>query len=413
MNLPVPLRALRHRNFRLYVAGQGTGHIGLWLQLITTSWLVYQLSGSTVMLGLAAFAMQIPYLVVSPLAGVLIDRLDARRVLYMTNCASLGLAALMLGLVGSGVVQAWHLVACNLLIGINNSLDVPARQAMLVRLVDRKDLPNAIALNSGVMNSARFVGPMIGGAITALFGAAWSLAANCLLRMVVLAALAALRLADHVTAKVRTSWRRDLAAGLSYAFGFLPTRSALLLLAATSFTVQSFGTLLPWFARQRFMGDSDTLGMMFSAVSLGAVTAMVHLAMLPSLRGLLKGIGLSAVLAGASLTAFALLQNLWIALPMLFLSGFGMMLTAAGTNTLLQTVASDELRGRVAALYVFTFFGIPPLGSLASGWLAAHWGGVATMALYGAAAVAAALVYCRSLPAIQQQIEPVLDQLGL
>ena len=158
MKLPTALRALRHRNFRLYVAGQGTGHIGVWLQLITTSWLVFQLSGSTAMLGLAAFALQIPYLVVSPLAGVLIDRLDVRRVLYVTSSITFAITSLMLVLVATGVVQAWHLVACNLFIGINNSLDAPARQAMLARLIDRKDLPNAIALNSGVMNSARFVG---------------------------------------------------------------------------------------------------------------------------------------------------------------------------------------------------------------------------------------------------------------
>ena len=414
MKLPTALRALRHRNFRLYVAGQGTGHIGVWLQLITTSWLVFQLSGSTAMLGLAAFALQIPYLVVSPLAGVLIDRLDVRRVLYVTSSITFAITSLMLVLVATGVVQAWHLVACNLFIGINNSLDAPARQAMLARLIDRKDLPNAIALNSGVMNSARFVGPMAGGAIIAVFGAAWSLAANCALRLVVIGVLAALRIARHAPSPhAWTSLHRQLVTGFHYAWHLRPIRSTLLLLAATSFTVQSFGTLMPWFASERFAGGSHTLGFMLAAVGLGAVIAMAYLAMLPNIRGLLKEIGLGAVLAGASLAGFAMLQNFWIAIPMLFLCGFGMMLTAAGTNTLLQTVSSDELRGRVVALYVFTFFGIPPLGSLASGWLAARWGSVAVLGVSGAIATVCALLYCRTLPEISRDMEPVFDQLGL
>jgi MFS family permease len=412
--LPRGLRALAHRNFRLFLAGQGTSQTGNWLQLIATSWLMYRLTESTFMLGLATFALQIPFLVLAPLAGVFLDRVDVRRVLFITNSIALLQAVVMFTLVAGGTIAPWHLVAGNFVLGVVNACDAPARQSLLVRLVDdRADLQNAIALNSTMMNFARFLGPMIGGAVIAAFGEVAGFALNSLLRFAVLAALAAMRLQARLTAAAIGGWLRQFATGLRYAYGFLPTRSALLLLAATSITTQSYSSLMPWFAKERFHGDSHTLGLLMSAAGLGAVSGMVYLASRQSVRGLFRLIGWTAALAGVALIAFSLVTNLWLALPMVYLTGMGMMLTAASTNTVLQTIVPDELRGRVAALYVMSFIGVSPLGALFAGWAAEHIGAPHTLLACGAVTLLCAGLYVAQMPLIRHAIRPVYERMGI
>ena len=414
MKLPNSLRALQHRNFRLFIVGQGTSQIGNWVQLIATSWLVYRLSGSTLMLGLAAFGLQIPMLVITPFAGVLLDRLDVRRVLFATNTLAMLQSLVMLSLMVSGYIEAWHVVLGNAVLGLGNAFDAPARQALISKLLpDRQELTNAIALNSTVMNGARFIGPMLGGLVTATFGEVWSFAVNCVMRFAVLSALRATRIAAHVARQGPSSILKQLMVGVEYAYGFFPSRCALLLLAVSSFCLQSYGSLMPWFASERFHGDSRTLGLLYSAAGMGAVCGMIYLASRSNIRGLFKVIGWSAGVAGLSLVAFSFSENLWLALPMLFVSSLSMMLTAASTNTVLQIIVPDELRGRVAALYVMSFLGMSPLGSLCSGWLADHIGSPHAVAFLGAAGFSAALVYAYHFKQIRAEILPLYEALDI
>jgi MFS family permease len=413
VKLPHGLRALRHRDFRLFFAGQGVSQIGTWLQLIATSWLVYRLSDSAFMLGLAAFAMQIPFLVLAPIAGVLVDRLDRRRVLLVTNCIASVQAVLMFTVVALGVVEPWHLIAGNLVLGIVNACDAPARQSILIQLVGgRQDLANAIALNSIMMNLARFVGPMVGGVLIAALGERWGFAANALSYMGMLWALSRIQSRPSGFLPLERGLLRQLAAGARYAYGFLPARSALLLLTAVSVTVGSYVALMPWFAREAFHGDSGTLGLLISAAGLGALSGMFYLALRSGVRGLFGLIGWTSTTAGAALLVFSFATTLWLALPALYCVGLGMMLTAASTNTVLQTIVPDELRGRVASLYVMSFIGMSPLGALAAGWVAERVGPPATLAACGMAALAASGVYASRLRAIRREIRPVYERLG-
>jgi MFS family permease len=415
VKLPAGLRALRHRDFRLFFIGQGVSQMGTWLQMIATSWLVYRLSDSTFLLGLSAFAMQISFLVMAPLAGVFVDRLDRRRVLIVTNSIAVLQATTMFVLVASGHVAPWHLIAGNLVLGIVSACDAPARQSILIQLVGGKaDLPNAIALNSIMMNGARFIGPMIGGVLIAAFGERWGFGINALSYFVMIGALARITPSPPPRAhsEERSVWR-ELAAGARYAYGFLPTRCALLLLTATSLSVNSYAALMPWFARETFNGDSGVLGLLLGAAGLGAVSGMVYLASRPGIRGLFRVIGWTAALAGAAVVVFSFSTKLWLALPALYFAGMGLMLTAASTNTVLQSIVPDDLRGRIASLYVMSFLGVSPIGALAAGWAAEHIGPPATLAVCGAIALAAAAAYATRLPAIRAQIRPVYERLGV
>jgi MFS family permease len=413
VNVPQGLRALRHRDFRLFFAGQGVSQIGTWLQLIATSWLIYRLSDSAFMLGLAAFAMQIPFLVLAPIAGVFVDRLDRRRLLIATNSIAAVQATLMFTVVALGVVQPWHLIAGNLVLGIVNACDAPARQSILIQLVGgRQDLTNAIALNSIMMNLARFVGPMVGGVLIAALGERWGFGANALSYFGMIWALSRIQAAGKTHAPREAGLLRQLAAGARYAYGFLPARSALLLLTATSLTVNSYVALMPWFAREAFHGDSSMLGVLISAAGLGAVSGMFYLAMRTGVRGLFRLIALTSSTSGAALLVFSFSTSLWLALPALYCVGLGLMLTAASTNTVLQTIVPDELRGRVASLYVMSFIGMAPIGALVTGWVAERVGPPMTLGACGIAAVAAAGVYVSRLGAIRREIRPVYERLG-
>lgn len=414
MALPHSLRAFRHRDFRLYFAGQGISQTGTWLQTIATSWLIYHMTGSAFLLGLASFAQFIPMLVLGPFAGVWVDRQRKRKVLMITQGFALAQALAMLALVASGQVQAWHLIVANLVLGILNAFDSPARQAQLVELVGGKeDLPNAIAFSSILMNGARFVGPMIGGAVIAGFGEIWGFALNSMMRGAVIVALWLIRATPRPTEKSTTGWREQLAAGFRYAYGFLPTRSALLLLSAVSFSVQPYQSLAPYFARDVFHGGSEVLGYLIGAGGFGAVSGMVHLAIRPSIRGLLSQIPFTAAAAGIALIVFSLSSSLWIALPMLFFVGMGAMLTAASTNTVLQTIVEDRMRARVVSIYMMSFLGVAPLGALLAGVLAERIGPPATLALGGAFSLAAAFLYWINLPKIRAAIRPVYEKLGI
>jgi MFS family permease len=413
VKLPQGLRALHHRDFRWFFAGQGVSQIGTWLQLIATSWLVYRLSDSTLLLGVAAFAQQIPFLLLAPVAGVFVDRFDRRRLLIVTNSIAALQASVMFAVVALGVVQPWHLIAGNLVLGLVNAWDAPARQSILIHLVrGRQDLASAIALNSVMMNLARFAGPMVGGVLIAALGERWGFGANLASYFAMLYALSRIP-ANPPRQKVQeTGIFRQLAAGARYAYGFLPSRCALLLLTAASLTIGSYVSLMPWFAREAFHGDSGTLGLLISAAGLGAVSGMVYLALRSGIRGLFGLIGWTVMLAGAALAVFSFAPSLWLALPSLYFVGLGLMLTAASTNTVLQSIVPDELRGRVASLYVMSFIGMTPLGALATGWVSERIGPQHTLLACGLLGMAAAALYRTQLAAIRREIRPVYEKLG-
>jgi MFS family permease len=414
MTLPHSLRAFRHRDYRLYFAGQGISQTGTWLQLIATSWMVYELTGSAFLLGLAAFAQQIPLLVLGPFAGVWVDRMKKRKVLLVTQNGSLIQSLLMLALVASGHVEAWHLIVANLVLGILNAFDSPARQSQLVELVGgREDLPNAIAFSSVLMNSARFIGPMIGGAVIGALGVVWGFGLNCIMRGAVILALWLIRAAPRATERGGESLLHQLAEGFRYAFGFLPTRSALMLLAAVSFSVQPYQSLAPYFARDVFHGDSATLGWLLGAGGFGAAAGTVYLATRPTVRGLLTLIPISGAAAGLALIGFSFSTTLWLGIPLLVVVGIGAMLTASCTNTILQTIVEDRMRARVVSIYMMSFLGTTPLGALFAGTLAEVIGPPAVLALGGAVALGAAAVYWSQLGAIRSAIRPIYEKLGI
>ncbi len=414
MKLPHGLRAFRHRNFRLFFAAQGSKQIGLWLQLIATSWLVHQLTDSSLMLGLSGFALQIPFLVLTPFAGVAVDRFDRRRVLAVTNLVSATQAVVLLALVASGRIEPWHLIAGNLVFGLANAFDAPARQTLLVELVGgREDLPSGIALNSSMMNGARFVGPMLGGAVIAAFGVVWGFALNGLLSLSLLVAMRAMRLSPRQAPSAHEPWWRRLAAGVRYAYGFLPTRAALLTLAAVSFGISPYQSLMPWFAEKIYAGGSGTLGVLIGAGGLGAVAGMLYLATRPSIRGLFRLILVCATMAGAALLAFAACRWLWLGIALVFFVGMGVMMTAGCTNTILQSIVPDELRGRVASLYVLSFLGFAPLGALFGGWIGERFSPPVALGVGGTIALVASGVYAFTLPAIRREIRPLYQALGI
>jgi MFS family permease len=414
VNLPPGLRAFRHRDYRLFYVGQGVSQIGTWLQMIATSWLVFRLSGSAFMLGVAAFALQAPFLVLTPIAGVLVDKIDRRRVLMVTNSIAAVQAVVMFALVLAGTVEPWHLVLGNLVLGITNACDAPARQSILVGLVGGKaDLPNAIALNSAMMNGARFIGPLIGGALIATLGEPWAFGLNLATYAVMLWALSRMHPAPAPHAPAERGLLRQLAAGARYAYGFLPTRGALLLLSAIAFSVHSFAAQMPWFAREAFHGDSGTLGQLVGAAGFGAVSGMIYLASRHDIRGLLRLCGIMAGLSGAALLVFSLSRSLWIALPALYLVGMSSMLVAASTNTVLQSIVPDDLRGRVASLYVMSFLGVAPLGALAAGAVAERFSPPIALAGCGVIALLAAAAYGSQYGKIRKEIRGAYRELGI
>jgi MFS family permease len=413
-----PLRALAHRNFRLFFAGQGLSLVGTWVQSLALSWMVPGLvppDQAPAWLGVVTFAGQIPAFFLSPVAGVLVDRWNRHRLIVLTQTLAMLQAAALAVLTLTGAIDIWSVLALNLFIGLVNVFDMTGRQAFLTEMVaDRGDLGNAIALNSSLVNGARLVGPFLAGGLLALTdNPGLCFVINALSYLAVIVALLAMRVAPpRPRAGRRHPWH-ELREGLAYAFGFAPIRAILLLLALVSAAGMSYAVLLPLIARDQLHGDAVTLAVLTAASALGALLAAGLLAARASVLGLGKWIAAAPVLMGASLAAFSFTDSPWLAAPLMAVIGFAAMLNMAASNTVLQTIVDEDKRGRVMSLYTLAFLGVTPVGGLLAGLLANAAGIPFTLRVGAALCAAGGLAFATQLGRLRQLVRPLYVRLGI
>ena len=404
--MPAFLRALNSRNYRLYFVGQLISLAGTWMQQIAMAWLAYRLSNSAFVLGSVGFASQIPILFFSAFAGVWSDRVDRRRLLLLSQSLSMVQALVLAVLAWMEWLTPGLLIFMALCLGCINALDVPARQAIAVQLVDDKeDLPNAIALNSFLMNAARFVGPALAGYLVVLMGEAVCFLLNALSYLAVLLALSAIRLPAQ--GRGRPAPALDaLKDGIRYVREHGPIRRSLLLVSCISFLVTPYAVMMPLFAKEIFGGDAGTFGLLMGCAGAGSLVASFFLASRRDTGGLEGKVALAAPAVGAALTCFALSPSQQVAYPIIMSIGFCVIVTIAGSNTLIQTRVDNAYRGRVMAIFSMAFLGIAPLGSFIVGSVAHQVGIRPTLAACGLLTLAAGMVYRRLTRSASAQ-EPV------
>ena len=402
-------RALRHRNYRLFFLGQGISLIGTWLTRFATVWMVYRLTHSGALLGLVAFFGQAPSSVIAPVAGVLVDRWDRHRVVVVTQIAAMLQSAALAFFAFTGLMTVWHLMVLGAVQAVINAFDMPARQSFLRQMIeDRADLPNAIALNSSMVNGARLLGPLFAAELVAFFGEGWCFAIDAISYVAVIASLLAMTVAKRPpTVRAGHVWH-EMKEGLAYVTKAPLVRAVLLLLAATSVLGGAYTTLLPMVAE-----DPHRLGILMAAAGLDALAGALYLASRSSILGLGGVIGRSTLGLGAALIGLKLASNLYIATPLLFVTGLSWMVQMASTNTIIQTVVDHDKLGRVMSLYAMAFFGGMPLGALFEGWIADQIGPLNTFLCAGIAVCTAGLLYLRALPAIRTASRPLYIRLGL
>ncbi len=381
---------------------------------IATSWLIYRLTHSAFLLGVAGFAGQLPLFFLAPIAGVWVDRWDRHRTLIWTQAISLIQSFVLAALALAGVIQVWHVIVLMVLQGFVNAFDMPARQAFVIQMVDdRADVPNAIALNSSMVNAARLIGPAVGGVLIAQVGEGYCFLIDSISYLAVIVSLLAMHVKPSVPRAHITNVTEELRDGWQYVSRSLPIRSILLLLALVSLLGMPYTVLMPVFAATVLHGGPHTLGLLMATGGVGALIGALALAGRRSVIGLGRVIPVSSAIFGLSLIGFGLSKILWLSMCMLLLSGFGMMRQMAASNTIVQTIVEDEKRGRVMSFYAMAFAGMSPFGSLLAGVMAARFGAPLTVALSGGLCAVGALLFARELPRIRQVIRPVYKQLGI
>lgn len=406
-------RALRNRNYRLFFTGQGVSLIGTWMQSVALNWLLFRLTGSSFMLGISTFASQIPVFLFAPVAGVLGDRFDRRKILVAVQCASMLQAFILAAVTLTGVVKAWHLILLALLLGIINSFEMPIRQALVSDLLDNKrDLPNAIALNSSLFNGSRLIGPAVAGIIVAVAGEGVCFLINGFSYIASITAFTAMRI---IEAKPDVSERRvfaDMKDGFRYASGFTPVKELLMLVAVISFFGLTFPVLLPVFASDILHGNSHTFGFLVSSAGAGAFTATLYLASRKSIIGLGRVVNVALFTLSAGFIVFSFSEYLLLSLLSLFVVGFSSIVTIASSNTILQTVVDEKKRGRVMSLYVMAFTGTAPVGGLIAGSVSEAVGAPLTLAVCGVFCLLIAVAYTIMLPGVMKSVRPIFCELG-
>lgn len=407
-------RALRYRNYRLFFIGQTLSLIGTWMEGLAMSWLVYRITGSAAWLGTVSFAGQIPMFLASPYAGVMVERLDKRKLLLWTQVLFALTAGALAVLTLGGWIHPWHLVVLGIVNGTISAFDMPARQALVVRLVDnREDLANAIALNSTQFNLARLIGPPLAGIAIGVVGEGGCFAINTASFLAVIVSIAMMQIVPDAPLDGKSHWWHQLKEGASYAWGNLPIRAMLLLMAAVSFISGAYMVLVTVYAKTVYGGNELTLSFLTDAVAVGALTSALSLARRKSVRGLLSWISRSSGLMLLGVILFGLTRSVWEGLPALALVGFGAMMHMGATNTLIQTIAEDRVRGRIMSLYAMSFVGTMPIGSLVAGWLTPHIGPMWVLVGGGAIGLISVLVFYRSLSGIRDVLRPVYQAKGI
>ncbi|MFL6581411.1 MAG: MFS transporter [Burkholderiales bacterium] len=403
------LRAFRHRNFRLFYSGQAISLVGTWIQQIALSWLVYRTTGSAFLLGLVTFSSQIPMLIFLPLAGLISDRHDRRKVMLLAyGLASLQAATLAV-LTLAGAIQVWQILLLGFAYGAIMAFETPARQSLISQMVNsREDLPNAIALNSVLMNSGRLVGPSIAGVLLVFIGEGWCFLINAASFMAIVASVLMMRLTPRAADPARASMAQDLAVAARYAWETAPIRLFLFLVALISLTASPYTVLMPIFARDIFSGDAHTLGFLVGSAGLGAVIGTVLLSMRPHIQGLSRLVPFTAASAGIALMLVGISTNYWWSLVFMSVLGFGIIVTAASVNMMLQSLVDEDKRGRIVSFYAMAFLGMAPVGGLIAGSVASQIGAPATAMVNGACCLMGTLVLMRARPAMWDDLHSLL-----
>jgi MFS family permease len=407
-------RALRHRNFRLFFGGQTISLIGTWMTRIATAWLVYRLTHSALLLGTVSFAGQIPTFLFAAFAGVWVDRLNRRQVLVWTQTLSMVQALSLAALTFSGHITIHWILALAFMQGIVNAFDMPGRQSFMVQMVgDRADLGNAIAINSSMVNLSRLIGPSLAGLIIAASNEGWCFLIDGISYIAVIVSLLMMRLDVPAVRRAATSMFIELKEGWSYVSGFLPIRTILMLFAVVSLMGMPFVVLMPVFAAQVLHGGAHTLGFLMGAMGVGALLSALSLAARKSVRGLIRMIPIAAAVFGLGLIGFGLSRVFWLSMFMVFVAGMGMMQGMAASNTIIQTLVSEDKRGRVMSYYTMAFMGMAPFGSLLAGTMAHAMGAPWTVIVNGSVVVLGAAWFFTRQPAVWRVVRPIYQEMGI
>ncbi len=417
------LRALRHRNFKLFFFGHGLSLIGTWLTKVAMYWLVYDLASrqgsgtrAATMLGIVSFVSNVPMFCLAPFSGVLVDRFNRHHVIIFTQILATLQSAALAVLTLTGRINIPQVIGLALFQGMVDALDAPARQSFLVIMVDDPvDLPNAIALHSSIFNAARLIGPAIGGLLLAKFSAGFCFAIDAVSYLAVIAGLLAMQLKPRPPRTSRSNVLADLLAGTKYTFGFPPLRSILLLVAAVSFFASALQTLMPILAAGMLNGPrgAATFGFLMASIGIGALVGAIYLASRRSVVGLARVMCIAALLLGAAMSCVVMTHNFYLAMPFCAIGGFGLVTHFASGNTLLQTITEDAMRGRVMSFFTMFVVGVAPFGSLLAGWAAARVGPAAVVHVYSFGALIAAFLFLRKLPALRPLIRPIYIKKGI
>jgi MFS family permease len=404
------LRAFHHRNFRLFYAGQAISLVGTWIQQIALSWLVYRTTGSGFLLGLVTFCNQIPMLLFLPLAGLLSDRYDRRRLMLLAYLLA-AIQALTLGaLTLSGAIQVWHILLLGFGYGVIMAFETPARQALISQMVNsRADLPNAIALNSVLMNGGRLVGPSIAGLLLVFISEGWCFVVNAASFLAIITSVTLMRLPQRPTPAARGSLWHEFGVAARYAWNKRPIRLFLALVALISLTASPYTVLMPIFARDVFGGDAHTLGFLVGCAGLGAVIGTAFLTTRPNVFELSKLVPFTSAAAGIGLMLVGLSKIYWLSLAFMTLLGFGIIVTAASVNMMLQTLVEEDKRGRIVSFYAMAFLGLAPVGGLAAGSVAGQLGAPTAALINGGICLIGALALVRGLPAARVELHDATD----
>jgi MFS family permease len=407
-------RALRHRNFRLFFTGQSISLIGTWMTRIATAWLVYRLTGSALLLGFVSFAGQIPTFLLAPFAGVLVDRINRRNLLVWTQVLAGVQSLLMAALTLAKVITIHEIIALSAFQGIINAFDMPGRQSFLVQMVeDKKDLGNAIALNSSMVNMARLIGPALAGLVIAAVGEGYCFAIDGFSYIAVVVSLLMMRVPASTIQRAAASMLHQLKEGWSYVTTFRPIRTILTLFALNSLMGMPFIVLMPIFASQVLHGGPHTLGYLMGASGVGALVSAISLALRKSVRGLTTMIQLSAFLFGSGLILFGLSHYLVLSLLLMLVVGFGMMQGLAASNTVIQTLVPEDKRGRVMSFYTMAFVGMAPFGSLLAGFLAHRFGAPHAVMITGSFCIAGSIWFTTQLKSVRTVMRPIYIEMGI